>query len=232
MKKYPIVAPAVALLSALLIVATLSACSGHGTDAGSTSAIYQVAEEISEYVTQNIPSDLMPHLWDGKVSVLVSDNSASITIRVANDYDIPIVAEAVIPLIKTALEDTNTELKSLMLQSYSLDDDGKIDGDTLANWDTEDLDAGVLFSASDGGLINAKASVDDMYEYYAGKESGSKVDVPEDVGETVSEDKTVYITRTGSKYHYDSSCNGGTYYAVKLSEATAKGLTPCAKCVH
>ena len=43
--------------------------------------------------------------------------------------------------------------------------------------------------------------------------------------------RTVYITRTGKRYHYSSTCNGGTYYASTLDEARARGLTPCKKCV-
>ena len=46
-----------------------------------------------------------------------------------------------------------------------------------------------------------------------------------------SEDRSVYITRTGSKYHYDNHCNGGTYWEVPLSTATGMGLEPCSKCV-
>ena len=43
---------------------------------------------------------------------------------------------------------------------------------------------------------------------------------------------TIYITRTGSKYHYDSTCNGGTYWEVPLATAIGMGLEPCDKCVH
>lgn len=42
--------------------------------------------------------------------------------------------------------------------------------------------------------------------------------------------RTVYITRTGKRYHYSSHCNGGTYYASTLDKAKAQGLTPCKKC--
>lgn len=42
----------------------------------------------------------------------------------------------------------------------------------------------------------------------------------------------VYITRTGSKYHYDSTCNGGTYWAVPYDSAVGMGLGACNKCVH
>lgn len=43
--------------------------------------------------------------------------------------------------------------------------------------------------------------------------------------------KTVYITKSGKKYHYDGSCNGGTYYESTLTEAEKMGLEPCSKCV-
>ena len=43
--------------------------------------------------------------------------------------------------------------------------------------------------------------------------------------------KITYITRTGSKYHDDNRCNGGTYWEVPLSTATGMGLEPCAKCI-
>ena len=42
----------------------------------------------------------------------------------------------------------------------------------------------------------------------------------------------VYVTRTGKRYHYDSSCNGGTYYPSTLEKAKAMGLTPCKKCAN
>lgn len=48
---------------------------------------------------------------------------------------------------------------------------------------------------------------------------------------TVTNDRTVYVTKTGKHYHYSGSCNGGNYYRSTLSEALARGLTPCDKCV-
>ena len=40
-----------------------------------------------------------------------------------------------------------------------------------------------------------------------------------------------YITRTGSKYHHDPNCNGGTYWEVPDSTAIGMGLEPCDKCI-
>lgn len=48
--------------------------------------------------------------------------------------------------------------------------------------------------------------------------------------QTVKGGPTVYITNTGKRYHYSSTCNGGHYFPVSLSEAIALGLTPCDKC--
>lgn len=47
----------------------------------------------------------------------------------------------------------------------------------------------------------------------------------------VAEHASVYITRTGSKYHYDGQCNGGTYWLVPMETALGFGLEPCDKCV-
>ena len=46
-----------------------------------------------------------------------------------------------------------------------------------------------------------------------------------------SGDTTVYVTATGSKYHNDPHCNGGTYWPVPLDTAIGMGLTPCSKCI-
>lgn len=43
---------------------------------------------------------------------------------------------------------------------------------------------------------------------------------------------TVYITKTGKRYHYDGNCNGGAYTPSTLTEAKGRGLTPCNKCVQ
>lgn len=44
-------------------------------------------------------------------------------------------------------------------------------------------------------------------------------------------DQKIYVTRTGKRYHFEGTCNGGTYYEATLAEAMGRGLTPCDKCV-
>ncbi len=53
---------------------------------------------------------------------------------------------------------------------------------------------------------------------------------PETDPEPVS--RTVYITPTGKRYHYRSTCGGKNSYAVTLDEAIADGFTPCKKCAR
>lgn len=45
-------------------------------------------------------------------------------------------------------------------------------------------------------------------------------------------DPIVYITGSGNRYHYSSTCNGGTYRPTTLSNAIAHGFSACNKCVH
>lgn len=56
--------------------------------------------------------------------------------------------------------------------------------------------------------------------------------VPKEKAAEKPKSRTVYVTKTGKKYHYDNSCNGGTYYASTLDKAISMGLKPCDKCVH
>ena len=57
-----------------------------------------------------------------------------------------------------------------------------------------------------------------------GSTSTVTIDTPQNL-------RTIYMTKTGEKYHYDGSCNGGTYFETTLEQALKIGLEPCAKCV-
>ena len=58
---------------------------------------------------------------------------------------------------------------------------------------------------------------------------GGESKEPEEPQKT--ESKTVYITRSGKKYHYKNKCGSGTYFPIALEEAKNKKYTPCKKCV-
>lgn len=59
-----------------------------------------------------------------------------------------------------------------------------------------------------------------------------KPNTPATAPQSPNDGTTIYITPTGKRYHYDSSCNGGTYIESTLEEALRRGLTPCNKCVN
>lgn len=52
-----------------------------------------------------------------------------------------------------------------------------------------------------------------------------------DTASSKENSRTVYITKTGKKYHYANPCGKGTYYPCSLAEAQSRGLEPCGKCV-
>ena len=43
--------------------------------------------------------------------------------------------------------------------------------------------------------------------------------------------RQIYITKSGKRYHYDATCNGGTYYPATMEEVRRRNLAPCNKCV-
>ena len=47
-----------------------------------------------------------------------------------------------------------------------------------------------------------------------------------------SNSRTVYITPTGKRYHYSSTCGGKNSTPTTLSKAKSYGLTPCKKCAQ
>lgn len=48
---------------------------------------------------------------------------------------------------------------------------------------------------------------------------------------TPESNQVVYVTNSGKRYHYSSTCNGGTYFESTLEAALARHLTACDKCV-
>ena len=47
--------------------------------------------------------------------------------------------------------------------------------------------------------------------------------------EVQAKSTTVYVTKTGKKYH-KKKCGNGTYTKSTLAKAKARGLTKCSKC--
>lgn len=82
-------------------------------------------------------------------------------------------------------------------------------------------DGEILLSGYNGALKF------DLFAQRAADQAEQKI---ESVGSSSADSRTVYVTPTGSKYHYSSSCNGGSYTATTLDNALARGLSACKKC--
>lgn len=144
---------------------------------------------------------------------------------------------------KTVTADRNGEIISLTLdsdiayvngQSYTLDVPAQsIDGRTMvpARFIAEQFDCDVLWDDAAQAVIITSAALPSIG---SSNQDSSLSAIGSDPQPSTSDDsisKTVYVTETGSRYHYDNNCNGGTYYESTLDDALARGLTPCNKCV-
>lgn len=51
-------------------------------------------------------------------------------------------------------------------------------------------------------------------------------------GSSDDKGRTVYITKTGTKYHYSYFCSNTDFYECTLQQALDRGLEPCKRCVE
>ena len=81
---------------------------------------------------------------------------------------------------------------------------------------------------------STKASMEQIQHAIAAMQQGAtEQTAPQSASADTSKEnsRTVYITKTGKKYHYANPCGKGTYYPCSLAEAQSRGLEPCGKCV-
>lgn len=103
-------------------------------------------------------------------------------------------------------------------------------------WYTEPV---VLMYAADGRTTYAPKSEVEAYkgvgwytEPYTPPKSSSSSGGSYSSSSGSSYTGTVYITPSGSRYHYSASCAGKNARATSLSSAKASGYTPCKKCAR
>lgn len=83
-----------------------------------------------------------------------------------------------------------------------------------------------------GNVLDVKftAVAGQTYQYKAGTGGWGGSDT-DDISTSRPDNMTVYITRTGDRWHLNPNCNGGTYTPTTLKKALEKHLTPCENCV-
>ncbi len=98
------------------------------------------------------------------------------------------------------------------------------DGVLLEAYSVEDNGAGIAFCVY---CYNVQPYITIDYATGASALAGGSLQpsVPQE-----NKASSVYRTPSGKRYHLDADCGGKNSYKTTLREATAAGLTPCAKC--
>lgn len=127
----------------------------------------------------------------------------------------------IVCLTGTALATTGKVTKELEYRNISVSLDGK-------KLDLKDAQGNVvepfMFDGTNYLPVRALAESLGLSVAWDGSTNTVVLSTPQDAQAT-------YITRTGSKYHNDAHCNGGTYWEVPFATAVGMGLEPCEKCV-
>ena len=105
----------------------------------------------------------------------------------------------------------NLVADGVLLEAYSVEDNGK--GISFCVY---------CYNVQPGIVIN----------YQTGSSYSNGGITPAVTPAAPSDNKGVYRTPTGKKYHFDAECGGKNSYATTLSEAKTAGLTPCSKCTN
>ena len=124
-------------------------------------------EAFSAYLDSHIPADTYKLLASiNGHSVLMTDGKAEVSYRVLFDFEIPYVAEMVIPVIQDATVETGIPLNTLSVQCYAESNQNGIEDGSMVSWRTHDLVSGTFVSGPDDYLMPG-ATMDDLMSYYA-----------------------------------------------------------------
>ncbi|MBQ9345892.1 MAG: hypothetical protein IJT94_00955 [Oscillibacter sp.] len=124
-------------------------------------------EAFSAYLDSHIPADAYKLLASiNGHSVLMTDGEAEVSYRVLFDFEIPYVAEMVIPVIQDATVETGIPLNTLSVQCYAESNQNGIEDGSMVSWRTHDLVSGTFVSGPDDYLMPG-ATMDDLYAYFS-----------------------------------------------------------------
>lgn len=132
----------------------------------------------------------------------------------------------------------NATMEQMMYYGWLLEytyegDTEKQDYYTLGQ-DAEQLVKYVYRGADTADSDSTNASMEQIQHTIAAMQQGAAEQTAQQSASTDTSkenSRTVYITKTGKKYHYANPCGKGTYYPCSLAEARSRGLEPCGKCV-
>lgn len=185
---------------------------------------------------ETIPSETqaVPNSFSQVASITRQARDAANT---ATEHDISTAYEYIKSNYTDCFKD-NATMEQMMYYGWLLEytyegDTQKQDYYTLGQ-DAEQLVKYVYRGADTADSDSTKASMEQIQHTIAAMQQGA---AEQTVQQSASTDtskensRTVYVTKTGKKYHYANPCGKGTYYPCSLAEAQSRGLEPCGKCV-
>lgn len=185
---------------------------------------------------ETIPSktQAMPNSFSQVASITRQARDAA---NAATEHDIS-TAYAYIKANYTDCFKDNATMEQMMYYGWLLEytyegNTEKQDYYTLGQ-DAEQLVKYVYRGADATDSDSTKASMEQIQHTIAAMQQGAtEQTAPQSSSADTSKEnsRTVYITKTGKKYHYANPCGKGTYYPCSLAEAQSRGLEPCGKCV-
>lgn len=220
------------ILSALFLAIVLTACGSTAEPADTKSSTPQIAvssqqDGSAEHIDTSAQAD--------SIARKARDAANS-----ATDEDIS-TAYAYIKANYTNCFKDKTTMEQMMYYGWLLE--YKYEGNaekqecyTLGQ-DAEQLVKYIYRGADTADSDNTKANIEqvgksiDAIEQAKTAEQTVQQSASTDTSSTKENSRTVYVTKTGKKYHYANPCGKGTYYPCSLSEAQARGLEPCGRCV-
>ncbi len=116
--------------------------------------------------------------------------------------------------------------KGVELEAYSIEDEGE---GICFHVYVYNVQPGITINYTTGKskLATSQKTESKVSSVISSSKTQSKVSSVEN---TPTQGKTVYITPTGKRYHYSSSCGGKNSKKSDLDTAKSLGLTPCKKC--
>lgn len=155
----------------------------------------------------------------------------------ATEHDISTAYEYIKSNYTDCFKD-NATMEQMMYYGWLLE--YKYEGDTekqdyyILGQNAEQLVKYVYRGADTTDSDSTKTSMEQIQHTIAAMQQGAtEQTAPQSASADTSKEnsRTVYITKTGKKYHYANPCGKGTYYPCSLAEAQSRGLEPCGKCV-
>lgn len=200
----------------ILILAGLGGADKSNSATGQTSLPKQ--EEIEEPVDYSSVSACFADVFpDAEISCIENGSNPQVTVKTdLSSEDQPENWAQLLDSLETCLESADGAAKALSRKTAL--------GQVVA------ADGTILASGYNGKLqfdLFAKRAAD---QAEADRIAAEKAAQASQSTSGSSSSRTVYVTPSGSKYHYSSSCNGGSYSATTLDNALSRGLTACEKC--